>query len=80
MAGVAIVSGGGRGIGRAIVDRLVADGARVVTCGRSARPEDLAPAIAWVTADVARPEDAARIVAEAEALGTVTTLVNNAGD
>ncbi|HSF96883.1 MAG TPA: SDR family oxidoreductase, partial [Thermohalobaculum sp.] len=75
-----IVTGGSRGIGRAIVERLLAEGARVLTCGRGARPADLDRAAAWVTADVALPQDAARIVAEAVRLfGPVAILVNNAG-
>lgn len=75
-----IVTGGSRGIGRAVVDRLHADGASVVTCGRGARPDDLPDEVHWVTADVAVPEDAARLVAEAtELIGPVTLLVNNAG-
>jgi meso-butanediol dehydrogenase/(S,S)-butanediol dehydrogenase/diacetyl reductase len=77
---VAIVTGGGRGIGRAIADRLARDGFRVVTCGRGGRPEDLAPAIHWITADVSDPAEANALVAEANALpGDVTVLVNNAG-
>ncbi|MGV3549598.1 SDR family NAD(P)-dependent oxidoreductase [Rhizobium sp.] len=76
---IAIVTGGGRGIGRAIVDRLKADGATVVTCGRGARPADLDPDVAWVQADVSTTDDADRVALEAAALGRVTVLVNNAG-
>ncbi|MFN8195811.1 MAG: SDR family oxidoreductase [Nocardioidaceae bacterium] len=76
----AIVTGGSRGIGRGIVDRLHADGAQVLTCGRGPRPEDLPDAIAWVQADVARTADAVRVVEAArDLLGGVTLLVNNAG-
>jgi NAD(P)-dependent dehydrogenase (short-subunit alcohol dehydrogenase family) len=76
---VAIVTGGGRGIGRAIVDRFVAEGAQVVTCGRGAAPPDLA-GVVWVRADVSSPADAARILAAAsDRFGAVSILVNNAG-
>jgi len=70
----AIVTGGSRGIGRAIVDRLVADGMQVVTCGRGARPDELPEAVTWITADVANPADVAALFAD-----PVEVLVNNAG-
>jgi meso-butanediol dehydrogenase/(S,S)-butanediol dehydrogenase/diacetyl reductase len=77
---IAVVSGGSRGIGRAIVDRLHVDGAEVVTCGRGERPDDLPDAVRWVRADVAVPGDADRVVAVARAqVGPVSLLVNNAG-
>ena len=86
---VAIVTGGSRGIGRAIATRLAAQGA-AVCINYTARPEaaeaaveDLqgsgAAAIA-VRADVSDAEQARALVAEAEAqLGPATILVNNAG-
>lgn len=77
---VAIVTGGSRGIGRAIVDRLERDGAQVVTCGRGARPDDLPESVVWLQADVSRTQDANRLIAEAKAaFGPVGLLVNNAG-
>ena len=76
----AIVTGGSRGIGRAIVDRFLADGMDVLTCGRGDRPADLDDRVAWVQADVSKSGDAARIVAEARRqFGPVAVLVNNAG-
>ena len=77
---VAIVTGGSRGIGRAIVARLLNDGFRVATCGRGLRPDDLPDAVLWVTADVAVSHDAQYLLQETRsALGRVSALVNNAG-
>ena len=77
---VAVVTGGSRGIGRAIVERLHAHGSRVVTCGRGERPAYLPDDVRWVRADVADPADADRLVEDASsAFGPVTLLVNNAG-
>ncbi|MGE4251395.1 MAG: SDR family NAD(P)-dependent oxidoreductase [Parvibaculaceae bacterium] len=76
----AVVTGGSRGIGRAIVDRFLAEDVSVLTCGRGCRPADLASEAAWLQADVSRTADAARIVAAArERFGAVDILVNNAG-
>ena len=80
---VAIVSGGGTGIGAATARRFAAEGAMVVVTGR--RPEPLeevaeaAGAIA-VAGDVADPGHAAAVVDEAiRACGGVDILVANAG-
>jgi NAD(P)-dependent dehydrogenase (short-subunit alcohol dehydrogenase family) len=85
---VALVTGGGRGIGRAIGEALAAAGARVALAARS--EGELAEAVAAVEAeggvargwrlDVTDLEAVTGVVGEVEAaLGSVTLLVNNAG-
>ncbi|VVT31464.1 Short-chain dehydrogenase [Sphingomonas aurantiaca] len=84
---VAIVTGGGRGLGRAMVLGLAAEGARVIAI--AARQKDEVEAVAReaalgrvlpMTADVTREEDCARVVATAtERFGQLDILVNNAG-
>lgn len=77
---IAVVTGGGSGIGRSTVEILSANGADVMTCGRGTRPADLDAATGWTTADVSRPEDVAHLQAETERMfGPASILVNNAG-
>lgn len=77
---VAIVTGGGRGIGRGIVNRFLVDEISVLTCGRGSRPADLPEQVEWVQADVSNADEASAIVTETRRIfGDVTMLVNNAG-
>ena len=76
----AIVTGGSRGIGAAIVAALHNAGYRVLACGRGARPADLPASVHWMSADVSKPADATALVDNASAeLGALSLLVNNAG-
>lgn len=80
MKKTAIVTGGGRGIGQAIVNRLLAEGMNIVTCGRGSPPADLPVGVIWVQADVATNAGANAIIsAVTETFGDLHVLVNNAG-
>ena len=84
---VAIVTGGGRGLGRAMTRGLVRAGIRVVVTAARERAEIEAITaevgegmVLPVLADVTREVDAQRVVAAAlERFGRVDILVNNAG-
>ncbi|MGI9319767.1 MAG: SDR family NAD(P)-dependent oxidoreductase, partial [bacterium] len=76
----ALITGGRQGIGRAIVDAFISEGARVMTCGRGPRPGDLPEMVHWQTADVSDPVSIEGLRKECEIqLGQLSILVNNAG-
>jgi 3-oxoacyl-[acyl-carrier protein] reductase len=86
---VAIVTGGGRGIGRETARELLEAGVKVMTCSRT--KEEVAQTcselakqtggdIRHVAADMTKPGDIKKLVSETlSAFGTVDILVNNAG-
>ena len=84
---VALITGGSRGIGRAIAGAYADQGAQVFICGRN--DPDVARAIEEIrriggaidgaSGDIAEPADVRRIVRQAVArFGTIDVLVNNA--
>lgn len=82
---VAIITGGGSGIGKATALAFVREGAKVVVAGRDfskleAVAGEIGPTCLPVHTDVAQPEDIKKLVAAAvERFGRIHILVNNAG-
>ena len=87
---VALITGGGQGLGKAMATALAEAGADVALAGRTlATGQEAAAEIAASTgrrarafaADVTRSDDVTRLAADvAQALGPVDVLVNNAGN
>lgn len=84
----ALVTGAGRGIGKAIAERLAQKGCRLVLTARShdqlrdvqAEIERGGGTVMTVAADLTRDEDIDRVVEESQrAFGAVDYLINNAG-
>jgi 3-oxoacyl-[acyl-carrier protein] reductase len=85
---VALVTGGSRGIGRAIALRIASLGAPVAICGRDEKAlqstcvelKKLTPRVFSQVADVTRSGDVNALITKTEAaLGPISILVNNAG-
>jgi hypothetical protein len=84
-----LVTGGTRGIGRAIAEALAAAGADVVISARtSSDVEEVSKELGYayagrvvgITADVSNPDDCVRLVEETvDSAGRLDVLVNNAG-
>ena len=83
---IALVTGGGTGLGRGIATGLAAAGARVVLLGRREAPlretaGAIGPAASWRIFDVTDEAAAPALVADVAAReGAPTILVNNAGN
>jgi len=73
---VVVVTGGGKGIGKAVVERFAAAGERVVAVGRDREALEATDA---AEADVCDVTDEEQVTALFERLGPVDVLVNNAG-
>jgi citronellol/citronellal dehydrogenase len=85
---VALITGGGSGIGRATALELAATGSRVIVCGRRPEPlretaqriETAGGECLAIPADIREPEQVQLMVDVAlERFGAIDTLVNNAG-
>jgi len=85
----ALVTGGSRGLGKAIARIYAEHGANIMICSRNANEleaaaneigEGLSVRVEWITADLATPDESERVAHEATArLGRVDVLINNAG-
>jgi NAD(P)-dependent dehydrogenase (short-subunit alcohol dehydrogenase family) len=81
----ALVTGGTTGLGLAIAERFLGEGARVVITGRAPglgerAVQALGPGARFIPADAADPAAAASSVSDAvDHLGGLDVLVNNAG-
>jgi NAD(P)-dependent dehydrogenase (short-subunit alcohol dehydrogenase family) len=74
-----LVTGGSRGIGAAVAERMLNAGAQVVTTARKETDETPARST-FIAGDIASKDGATRIVEQAiEVLGGLDVLVNNAG-
>ena len=80
---VVVVTGGGRGVGRAITARFLGLGADVIVCSRTAPKEPIRVGereAAFVAADVREVESIDQVIAFArERFGLLDVLINNAG-
>jgi NAD(P)-dependent dehydrogenase (short-subunit alcohol dehydrogenase family) len=85
MKKTALITGGRRGIGRAIAARLSRDGFNVVINGTSPRDEgenfdDIAGDFIYVGGDIGKAPDREKLVGETvKRFGAIHVLVNNAG-
>src|SRR5688500_17753794 len=76
----AVVTGGSKGIGLALVRTLTAEGMRVVTGSRTITAELKETGAVPVTVDLSTPDGPAELIDRAvDELGAIDLLVNNVG-
>jgi len=76
---IALVTGGTKGTGRAIAERLKSAGAKVVITARN-QPESSDEDLYFISADLSKPEGTNKVAVEVlEKFGRIDILVNNLG-
>jgi len=75
---IALVTGGTKGAGKAIAERLLKAGAKVIVTARN-KPES-ANDFDFISADLSKPDGTSKVIATiAEKYGNIDILVNNLG-
>ncbi|OOQ58410.1 SDR family oxidoreductase [Mucilaginibacter pedocola] len=75
----ALVTGGTKGIGKAITTRLLAAGATVIVTARN-EPDEQHPPYHFIAADLSQPDEVAKLAAQiSNDFGGVDILINNMG-
>ena len=76
---IALVTGGTKGTGKAIAERLVKAGAKVIVTARN-KPDNLEKNIHFIAADLSQIEGAVKVIQEIkETYGGLDILINNLG-
>jgi NAD(P)-dependent dehydrogenase (short-subunit alcohol dehydrogenase family) len=76
---ITLVTGGSKGAGKAIADRLLRAGATVIITARN-KPEEENENIHFIAADLSKPEGTQKVVNEVtEKFGRLDILINNMG-
>ncbi|MEZ0484615.1 SDR family oxidoreductase [Fibrella aquatica] len=76
---LALVTGGSKGAGKAIADRLLKAGATVIITARN-KPEDGTDGIHFIAADLSKPDGTRKVIDEIlDTFGYIDILVNNMG-
>ena len=76
---IALVTGGTKGTGQAIAERLLQAGATVIITARNA-PEKVNGSLHFISADLSKAEDAQKVISEVlSTYGRLDILVNNLG-
>lgn len=76
---IALVTGGTKGIGKAVTARLLEAGAKVIVTARN-QPDEANPGYHFIPADLSQPAEVVKVATEIQSLfGGVDILINNMG-